>query len=546
MTRLLAAVLCLSLSSTALAHAPWIITSEESHPRLFFGGDLSDRDYHVPEAVAEAEIWQTNIDAPAKQIEMASHEEEGFVGLESIDPIEPRGCLRSTIVYGNYHETKLTYYTQHLPSNSPQAWPSEPFEGQAMQAVLSISGDQLIAQILVDSKPAADVKVSLINEADKESDEKKKDDPAKVATTNNLGLATFSLAKLNEGLNAISVMSINEEDEGELQGAPYYSATNILNVTFHFNSEEETTTSALTPLPEAVASFGAVVSDDWLYVYSGHIGQAHDHSCDNLSKNFRRIRLGAQDIENGTWEELAMGQPLQGLPLVAHGGKIYRIGGLDAKNAPGEEDSLHSVSTFASYDPSTKSWTELPSLPNPRSSHNAVVIGDMIYVIGGWQLSGTDEGEWQAGGLSFDLSNPNATWEPMPEPPFKRRALAISHKDGKVIVLGGMNDDANISKQVFFFDPATKNWGEGPELPGRSFHSFGLAAWNHSNELYVNGMSGILYRLSEDDTQWEEIATAQTKRFFHQLVPAGDDLLAVAGVSPEEGHLTTTERLSVR
>src|SRR3990170_862556 len=76
------------------------------------------------------------------------------------------------------------------------------------------------------------------------------------------------------------------------------------------------------PLPVPVASFGGAVHDGWLYVYSGHTGKKHEHSRENLSKHFVRTR-----IEGGSdWEELPIETPLQGLPLVAHGDHLYRVG----------------------------------------------------------------------------------------------------------------------------------------------------------------------------------------------------------------------------
>src|SRR3954452_20672388 len=60
------------------------------------------------------------------------------------------------------------------------------------------------------------------------------------------------------------------------------------------------TAGVLPPLPEALASFGASVAGDWLYVYAGHIGEEHEHPRSNLSPHFRRIQ-----VDGGTkWQEL--------------------------------------------------------------------------------------------------------------------------------------------------------------------------------------------------------------------------------------------------
>jgi len=83
-------------------------------------------------------------------------------------------------------------------------------------------------------------------------------------------------------------------------------------------------TADFPPLPQAVSSFGAAVSDGWLYVYGGHRSKTHDYSTDAVLGTFYRVRLSAP----GKWEKLPDGEPLQGLAVVAHAGKIYRIGGM--------------------------------------------------------------------------------------------------------------------------------------------------------------------------------------------------------------------------
>ena len=61
-------------------------------------------------------------------------------------------------------------------------------------------------------------------------------------------------------------------------------------------------------LPDAVASFGAVVHDGSIYVYGGHVGRVHAHSIENISPGFRRVALRAGQ----QWLELTQGQPTGG------------------------------------------------------------------------------------------------------------------------------------------------------------------------------------------------------------------------------------------
>ncbi|HEY5311950.1 MAG TPA: hypothetical protein VIK18_05500, partial [Pirellulales bacterium] len=122
-------------------------------------------------------------------------------------------------------------------------------------------------------------------------------------------------------------------------------------------------------LPVGIASFGAAIDGDWLYVYGGHTGETHSYSTEEVTDAFRRVNLR----QGGPWEELPSGPPLQGLMLVEHDGLLYRVGGMTARNAPNAADDLHSLADVARFDPRSRQWTALAPLPEGRSSHGAVV-----------------------------------------------------------------------------------------------------------------------------------------------------------------------------
>src|SRR5262249_47107205 len=129
------------------------------------------------------------------------------------------------------------------------------------------------------------------------------------------------------------------------------------------------------PLPHKVSSLGACFSDGYVYVYGGHTGVTHTYSTETTTGKFFRAKLGG-----GKWEELTAGPAAQGLALVAHKGKIYRIGGMQPRNKPKEKPDARSLTDFAVYDPKTEKWADLTALPEGRSSHDAVVVGDKLYV----------------------------------------------------------------------------------------------------------------------------------------------------------------------
>jgi hypothetical protein len=535
---LAALLLALALAAPAHAHFPWLAIDDAGHALLYFGESPAETNYHTPEAVAKAKVVRLAGRAAPVELKLPAVETDQFIGRKSAEPVPAGGELESQISYGVYHGMLLDYYAKHVGS----------LEGRPVVSTLKLDatpravegGIELVVNW--DKQQLAGAAVTLIDGAGEQTE----------ATTDAKGVAKFDAPK--PGLLGFLVNRTDDKATGDVDGEKYSSAGAYATVTVNFGKADPKTpvveagagdaaASALPPLPEPLASFGAAVSDGWLYVYSGHIGTEHAHSRENLSNHFRRIKLDG----GAAWEELPIDQPLQGLPLVAHNGKLYRAGGLSFRNAADADPDMHSVADFACYDPAAGKWTALAPLPEARSSHDAVVIGDRLYVLGGWTLAGESKGRWLDTAWSFDLTNPQGKWEPVAAPTFKRRALAAAHWNNHLVAIGGMDDngDGKISRRVDGLDLATGQWRELPQLPRAQMAGFGVSAWNLDGRLLVSGADGQVHQLADDGTAWQPVGELATGRFFHRLMPGADaTLLAVAGASPEEGHLATIEKFA--
>ncbi len=293
-------------------------------------------------------------------------------------------------------------------------------------------------------------------------------------------------------------------------------------------------------LVDAVASFGAVAHDGALYVYGGHVGTTHVHSVENISPGFRRLALAPGE----TWEELARGPRLQGAALVSDGVSIYRVGGMTASNAtPADPEVLRSSRSAARYSAANDRWEPLPDLPEGRSSHDAVVAGGVLYVVGGWELRGPDRpAVWAETVLALERDGGTA-WRAIPAP-FRRRALAAGTAGGRICALGGLTPDAGPVLRVDVLDIATGEWARGPDLPrAGSLQGFGAAATSHRDRVFMSQADGKVYSLGAGTDSWEFVARLADRRFMHRLTPFGDRLLAVGG-SWRTGHLATIEVVS--
>ncbi|MEM7473469.1 MAG: DUF1668 domain-containing protein [Planctomycetota bacterium] len=291
-------------------------------------------------------------------------------------------------------------------------------------------------------------------------------------------------------------------------------------------------------LPFEITSFGAARVGKVAYVYGGHTGAAHSYSNEEQSNELLGLNLSRPK----EWRKITTGERLQGLAMVASGTKLILIGGFTAKNDIGEEHDLHSQTSVRAFDTATKAWTDLPGLPEGRSSHDACIIGETIYVVGGWKMAGEEETVWHTTALSIDLSAEEPQWEELPSPPFKRRALATMGHEGKLFVIGGMSQKGP-TKAVSVFDTKSETWSVGPELPGKGMMAgFGAAAWSHAGKLVVSTYEGKVLHLSDDHQSWEDVGATDDSRFFHRLLPLEEaSLISIGGANMREGKFLALE-----
>ena len=291
-----------------------------------------------------------------------------------------------------------------------------------------------------------------------------------------------------------------------------------------------------------MSSFGAAVSDGWLYVYGGHCAKTHNYSTESVVGDFYRLRLDSPD----GWEKLPAGPPSQGLALVAHGGKLYRIGGMQPDNAPGDKADNHSLASCGCYDPVTGKWQPMRNLPEGRSSHDAVVVDDKIVVVGGWNMHGAGKAtDWHSTVLTLDLKSKSPAWQSVKQP-FQRRALTTTAHEGKVYVVGGMNEETKTLLTINVFDPAKNIWTLAPDIPGARRNGFAAASCSADGRLYVSPADGRLLRLSQKHDAWEEVGELKQSRIVHRIVPGKDNVLVVVGGASGGDNVALTEAVTPR
>lgn len=424
---------------------------------------------------------------------------------------------------------RLLYYAKSGPVSTNAAWQSVDASTQlALDVVPEVrDGNQIHVTVRFRGAPVegAQVKAARPGMDDFEG------------TTDARGVVEFDVAE--SGVHSLRARHI-EATAGELNGVAFEETRHYSTVALPV--ELTPASPKLQPIPQTVTSFGAAVLENAVYAYGGHTGGAHSYCEADQERHLRKL-----DLSTGEWSVLSEGPGLQGLALVAHDQSLYRIGGFTARNADGEDHDLWSTDEVAAFDLKTRQWRTIAALPEPRSSFDAAVLGDTIYVIGGWQLVGGSDSKWHTTAWAMDLKAETPSWTALPTPPFQRRALAVAAFDGRIFAIGGMQQDGGPSRQVDIFDPETGLWTTGPEIIGEDgMTGFGASAFATGGHLYVSTIKGTLQKLADDQTRWDVISQTPTARFFHRMLPLDNSrLLMVGGASMSVGKFEDIDILIV-
>src|SRR5215211_2599378 len=102
-------------------------------------------------------------------------------------------------------------------------------------------------------------------------------------------------------------------------------------------------------------------------------------------------------------------------------------------------------------------WSQLASMPTARSENAAAVVGQVIYVPGGF--GGEQKLE------AYDTATD--TWETLAELPEPRHHLMAASYDGKVYIFGGASSVVDWRPQfkAWVYDPDTDSWAEITSMP---------------------------------------------------------------------------------
>jgi N-acetylneuraminic acid mutarotase/uncharacterized GH25 family protein len=533
--RFLSLVVALATAAASQAHFVFAVPQADGKTvRVVFSDDLEPDEHVAIEKIAKLKLEALLADGKSVELPLKQEKHHLEATLGTGKPQVLFGSFDYAVLQkGTDKPYLLKYHPQAIVRGCTPSLPSAAIKAP-IQIIPLLEAAGVRFQVIVDGKPKADVEVNVVLPAGSEDGKK-----AKAATDKDGRTQVFS-HKGHFGAWAKHA----ETKAGEFDGKKYGEIRHYASLTVDVSA---TRASSIPALPEAFSSFGAATLDGYVYVYGGHAGKTHSYSKQTTLGKFRRLKI---DEPAKGWEELAGGTRLQGLALVAHAGKLYRIGGMEPRNAPTEKSDNHSVATAQVFDPKTGQWSNLPDLPGGRSSHDAVVVDNTLYVVGGWCMKGSGApSTWHETALSLDLADPSAVWKEFAQP-FSRRALTAAAFDGKVYVIagltakGGSGAMGGMERGSNIYDPKAGKWTAGPTLPEGRMNGFTPASVVVGDQLLVNPADGKIYRMKGD--QWEAVSQVAVPRWVHRAVPFGEGKAFILGGATADGNTGEGEVVSFK
>lgn len=526
--------LILACPTVSQAHFLWILNDTQSGSgkvHVHFSESADPGDPGLLDKVANAEVWTLDGRGQPKALPL----QKSANSLAAEMPKPATTFLRHT--YGV--STKggepflLKYYAKSYPFALPGTWRAvQDNERLPLEIVPAIESSGMGLTVTWRGQPQAGATVTVVGPG--------------IATklegiTDAAG--TFPCQLTQSGTYSIRARHI-EPTSGKFDDKEYKSVRHYSTLSLHYTPTQLAPVAHDLPaLPKGTTSFGGAVVGDTLFIYGGNYGSAHEYVNEDQSGDLWKLDLK----KLGEWQQVSGGPKLQGLAMVEYRGRLYRVGGFTATNRANETEHLVSQADFARLDPKGSTWESLPSLPEPRSSHDAAVLDDTLYVVGGWNMQGGGKtAKWHDTALAINLAARKLEWQPVAAPPFKRRALAVAAWHGKLYCLGGMQEEGGPTTTVAMYDPMKNTWSEGPRLLGAAMDGFGSSAFACQDALYVTTVSGSIQRVSDGGAQWEYLGQLASPRFFHRLLPwQSSKLIAVGGANMQEGKTESLEVLAI-
>ncbi|MBX3014504.1 MAG: DUF11 domain-containing protein [Caldilineaceae bacterium] len=216
---------------------------------------------------------------------------------------------------------------------------------------------------------------------------------------------------------------------------------------------------------------------------------------------------------------------------VTHGNFVYVVGGKIANENPTATIYGAPLTTAGGLG----GWAVMGQLPTPLYLHAAVVAGDALFIVGGWDGRGTRSEVWRA---PFLADGRIGAWAAMPAYPIALDLHDAAFLNGRIYVVGGW--DGVRAQQAIYAATVESNglgaWQKVGDLP-QPLYRLAIAA--HGQQLYVTGgyqanevTSGAVYIASLNSsgaiTNWQT-TPLPVALYYHKAVIYAGQLVVLGG-----------------
>jgi len=266
----------------------------------------------------------------------------------------------------------------------------------------------------------------------------------------------------------------------------------------------------------------SVVLNNKIYVFSGLYNQSLNitNTCEHY------------DPQNNTWTLIAnIPRPVSHAAFTLVDKNVWIAGGFEG-NHPGK-----SVNIVQIYNSTTNSWSTGPSLPEPMASNHMALLGRKLHIFAGLLPDRrTDHGMHYV----LDLDNMGSGWKSAPALPNPRNHFSAVSLGGKIYAIGGQlgHDGFNTDvKLAHVFDPAKNAWQQIANLPSARSHTEPGTFVVDGKILVVGGQqenSAISNRVTEFDPNtgiWKELPVLAEKLSAPSSKVIGDKLYVSHGMN---------------
>ncbi|XP_065905475.1 uncharacterized protein [Dysidea avara] len=159
-------------------------------------------------------------------------------------------------------------------------------------------------------------------------------------------------------------------------------------------------------------------------------------------------------LESGQWKDYTeMPTARAAAAAVSHQSMLIVVGGSDDESG---------VSTTEILDGSTRQWFKCDDLPEPLATVQSVIVGDMIYVLGGTNQDVAPSTAVYAASLDT-LSSHQLKWQRLKDTPWGE--LAAVGLNSKYLLALGLEEDKREALEVITLNSAATSWIHTSTIP---------------------------------------------------------------------------------